>query len=102
VVNRRRDVSLPLPIGGKEMKTVKRVEIEKELDDFEVGWWNPDREEFIPFSEMSDEDKKELCSREDFRDIILATLEQIELDIKLLIGKDLESIWKRLDEIEGK
>lgn len=82
------------------MKTITKVEVEKELDDLEVGWWNPEKEEFIPFAEMSEEAKKELCAREDFRQIILYTLEQFCTEILRTIGTDLESIWKRLDRLE--
>ena len=82
------------------MKTV--IKIEKETDELSIGWFDGEKDEWVDFETMSDDELKTFCAREDFRELLVEAIKQFCEQTRETIGTDLESIWKRLDALEAK
>jgi len=82
------------------MKTVTKVE--KETDELAIGWFDEETEEWFDFEQMTDEEFAAFCARPDFRELLVKAIKQFCEQVRETVGWDLESIWKRLDELEKK
>jgi len=82
------------------MKTV--IKVEKQTDDISIGWFDEESDEWYNFEDMTMDELKAFCARKDFRELLFEAIKQFCSQIRETVGADLESIWKRLNEIEGK
>ena len=76
------------------MKTTTRVTCD--IDGLALGWWDEEKENFIPVKSQNDVEKAALvlgCSEK-----MVDTLGMLVESIKESVGGDLRDIWKRLDE----
>lgn len=80
------------------MKTKK--EIVCEVDDLTFGWFDPETEEFHILEDIDDEKAQDLIKRDDFRERLIEALGVYNIAIVDMVGTELKSIWKRLDQIE--
>lgn len=83
------------------MKTITKIEIEKEIDDLQIGWYEEKTDERHAFDDMSEEQLGEFCKREDFRMLLVEAITQFVTQIHETIGMDLADLWKRMDRIEN-
>lgn len=78
------------------MKTVKSTRITCSLDGLVFGWWDAEKEQFIPIKsqDIGETERAVMgCS-----ETLLEALIMLTESIKDTVGLDLRQIWRRLDE----
>lgn len=80
------------------MKTVVTEKVVMDVKSLQLGYWDDEKEDFIPIEDATDEVVTLLAVSPAFLNVLITLVE----DIKDKVGRDLADIWKRLDAIEGK
>jgi hypothetical protein len=80
------------------VKTVVTKFVESELDTWQMGWWNLETEQFVPFTDTAEGTaaaKALGCSEQ-----LIESLQMSLSDLIGLVRADLVTIWERLERIE--
>lgn len=89
-----------------EMRTVKSVSYDTNLDDLCFGYWYKENKEdeggFVDLQNASEEDVKEAAEYLKCSPELVEALIMFAGDVQDNIRPDLIDIWKRLDSIEAK
>lgn len=77
------------------MKTTITTRVTCDIDDLVFGWWDEEREQFVPIKSQDDVEAAIValgCSEK-----MLDALSLLVDSIKDFVGNDLRGIWARLD-----
>lgn len=81
------------------MKTEYITKIISNLDDFQFGYWDTEKDEFVPINE---DNQAEIANRLEITEETLNMIREMFLDIKYLVNEDLADIWSEINLMEKK
>jgi len=84
------------------MRTEITTRIEMATQEIRFGYWDMAREKFIPLYGLNEDESMEAATKLGVSELLLDSLTVFADTIAELVGRDLVSIWERLDRIEKK
>jgi hypothetical protein len=84
------------------METKVRVTIKTLTQDIQFGYWDEQRQVFVPIQGMTSDERKAAAAKLGISELLLEALQMLGQRMADEVSADLRSIWQRLDRIEGK